>query len=251
MEESRVAGIKRDAEAERNHHLKDCRRCDVHRLLAMIAEPMFFAHLKDPVRRAVDEGRWVVFLRPRHRDEVHAIRQLGHGGGGVCNGVLRKLGRCFFESAPGLGPAPGVEDAVVETRVAHPGGPHGSISSCIVAGRTLIVDIGGVNSHCFEKGGSIVDERIVVEPLFFVVSFGVVEARKMRRPRVAGFTVGAKWRRAVVATLCGIRLRPTKRGAKIERAEGQRRIASERVEISVGKLARSRDQPRVGIRVSE
>ena len=74
MEESRVASTDRDAEAERDHHLKDCRRCDVHRLLAMIAETMLFTHLEDPVRGAVDKGRWVVFLRPRHRDEVDAIR---------------------------------------------------------------------------------------------------------------------------------------------------------------------------------
>ena len=134
--------------------------------------------------------------------------------------MLRKLWRCFFKSAPGFGPAPGVEDTVVETRVSHPGGTHGSVSSCTVTGRAPSVGHGGINGLSFEQGGSIIDERIVVEPLFFVVALGIVKARKMRRPRVAGLAVGKAGWRAVAARLRGIRLRPTKRGAKIEKAKG-------------------------------
>ena len=159
--------------------------------------------------------------------------------------MLRKLRRRFFKPAPGLGPAPRVEHTVVETHVTHPGVKHGSVSSRAVTGRALTVDHGGINGLNFEKDGFMFNERSVVEQFFFVVALGVIKARKMRRPRVAGFAVSEVGRRAVVVSLRGIRLRPTKRGAKIEKAEGQRRRASKRVESSVGKLARSSDRARV------
>ena len=74
VEESRVACTNRDAEAERNHNLENCRRRNVHKLFAMVAEPMLFANFKYPVGRAADEGRWPVFLWPRHCHKVNAIR---------------------------------------------------------------------------------------------------------------------------------------------------------------------------------
>ena len=96
---------------------------------------------------------------------------------------------------------------------------------------------GGINGHRFEKGGSIVDESIVVEPLFFEVSFGIVEAGPMRRSRVAGLTVSEMWWRAVVAALSGTRWKPPQRGATDEPPEGRARSASMRIASNVGRHA--------------
>ena len=236
-QESRVACTKRDAEAKRDHDFQNCRRRDVHReRLAVVSKSMFAAGFKNPVRRTADEGRWVVYLWQRHSNKVNAIGQRGHGGGFSCGSMLGQLGRCFFQPAPSLGSAPSVEDTVVEARVAHPGGKHGCVAVAVVAGPRRMVDSGCISEVGIERKDFLLVEGRVVEQLFFVAAIRIIESHGVKWARVAGFAVSVVGRRAVVVRLRGIRLRPTKRGAKIEKAQGRRNGASECAAFAVSRF---------------